>query len=330
MPRLEEEAEETMPVTNQVQIPVVTLSDYTHGTPEQRRKFIKTFGDGLKEFGFITLQGHAIDHDLIRKAYALFQEFFSLDLEIKKRYEHVSGGQRGYTSFGKEHAKNSSVADLKEFWHTGPELPEGHPYRAEYPENVWPEELPELKPVMTKLYADLQGTAEILLEALGEYFDLPKNTFRDMVKDGNSVIRSIHYPPLHEGMDPRAVRAAAHEDINMITLLCEATEAGLEILTRDGEWIGVSALSGQIVVDAGDMLSRVTNEVIPATTHRVVNPPDGRNVSRYSMPFFVHPYSSCDLTILDRFVSEDNPPKYPPITAGAFLEQRLREIGLLK
>lgn len=319
-----------MPVMNQVQIPVVTLSDYTHGSPEARQRFIKTFGDGLKEFGFITLQGHPIDHTLIRKAYELYQEFFSMDLATKKRYEHVAGGQRGYTSFGKEHAKNSSVGDLKEFWHTGPELPADHPYRAEYPDNVWPEELPELKSVMTTLYADLQNTAEIMLEALGEYFDLPKETFRDMVKDGNSIIRSIHYPPLEEGMDPRAVRAAAHEDINMITLLCEATEAGLEILTHEGEWVGVSALSGQIVVDAGDMLSRVTNEVIPSTTHRVVNPQDGRNVSRYSMPFFVHPYSSCDLTVLDRFVSEETPAKFPPITAGAFLEQRLREIGLLK
>lgn len=319
-----------MSVMNQVQIPVVTLSDYTHGSPEARRRFIQTFGDGLKEFGFITLQGHGVDHALIRQAYELFQEFFSMDLETKKRYEHVSGGQRGYTSFGKEHAKNNPVADLKEFWHTGPELPEGHAYRAEYPDNVWPTELPQLKPVMTQLYQDLQSTAEIMLEALGEYFDLPKETFRDMVKDGNSIIRSIHYPPLEEGMDPRAVRAAAHEDINMITLLCEATEAGLEILTHTGEWVGVSALSGQIVVDAGDMLSRVTNEVIPSTTHRVVNPPDGRNVSRYSMPFFVHPYSACDLTVLDRFVSEENPAKFPPITAGAFLEQRLREIGLLK
>ncbi|MNK76813.1 Deacetoxycephalosporin C hydroxylase [compost metagenome] len=319
-----------MPVMNQVQIPVVTLSDYTHGSPEARQRFIQTFGDGLKEFGFITLQGHAIDHTLIRKAYELYQEFFSMDLATKKRYDNVAGGQRGYTSFGKEHAKNSSVGDLKEFWHTGPELPADHPYRAEYPNNVWPEELPELKEIMTTLYGDLQSTAEIMLEALGEYFDLPKETFRDMVKDGNSIIRSIHYPPLEEGMDPQAVRAAAHEDINMITLLCEATEAGLEILTHDGEWVGVSALSGQIVVDAGDMLSRVTNEVIPSTTHRVVNPQDGRNVSRYSMPFFVHPYSSCDLTVLDRFVSEETPAKFPPITAGAFLEQRLREIGLLK
>ncbi|MNX24587.1 Deacetoxycephalosporin C hydroxylase [compost metagenome] len=319
-----------MPVMNQVQIPVVTLSDYTHGSPEARQRFIQTFGDGLKEFGFITLQGHAIDHTLIRKAYELYQEFFSMDLATKKRYDNVAGGQRGYTSFGKEHAKNSSVGDLKEFWHTGPELPADHPYRAEYPNNVWPEELPELKEIMTTLYGDLQSTAEIMLEALGEYFGLPKETFRDMVKDGNSIIRSIHYPPLEEGMDPQAVRAAAHEDINMITLLCEATEAGLEILTHDGEWVGVSALSGQIVVDAGDMLSRVTNEVIPSTTHRVVNPQDGRNVSRYSMPFFVHPYSSCDLTVLDRFVSEETPAKFPPITAGAFLEQRLREIGLLK
>lgn len=319
-----------MPVANPIQIPVVTLSDYTHGSPEARQRFVQTFGDGLKEFGFITLQGHGVDHALIQEAYQVFQDFFALDVETKRKYEHVAGGQRGYTSFGKEHAKDSAVADLKEFWHVGPELPLGHAYRSEYPDNVWPDELPQMRPLMTTLFRDLQLTAEVMLEALGEYFDLPPETFRDMVKDGNSIIRPIHYPPLQEGMDPRAVRAAAHEDINMITLLCEATEAGLEILTRDGEWVGVSALSGQIVVDAGDMLSRVTNEVIPSTTHRVVNPQDGRNVSRYSMPFFVHPYSRCDLTVMERFVTESQPAKFPPITAGMFLEQRLREIGLLK
>ena len=171
--------------------------------------------------------------------------------------------------------------------------------------------------------------AENLLRALAEYFDMPRDTFASMMTVGNSILRVIHYPPVRPDQAP-AVRAAAHEDINLITLLCEATDSGLEILTRQGEWMAVETGPGQIVVDAGDMLSRFTNEVVPAATHRVVNPAENAARDRYSMPFFVHPYSACDLTIHERFVSADNPPRYPPITAGQFLEQRLREIGLKK
>ncbi|MDP9120254.1 MAG: isopenicillin N synthase family oxygenase, partial [Acidobacteriota bacterium] len=168
-----------------------------------------------------------------------------------------------------------------------------------------------------------------LLRALAEYFELPPATFAGMMEGGNSILRVLHYPAVAPGADP-AVRAAAHEDINLITLLCEATGSGLELLHRDGTWLPVEALPGQIVVDAGDMLSRVTNEIVPATTHRVVNPPAGGNRDRYSMPFFVHPYADCDLTVLDRFTSATRPPRYPPVTAGRFLEERLREIGLKK
>jgi isopenicillin N synthase-like dioxygenase len=211
----------------------------------------------------------------------------------------------------------------------GQEPPAGHPFRNEYPANVWPAELPEIKEPTLRLYSSLERVAENLLRALAEYFDMPRDAFSSMMNVGNSILRILHYPPVKPEHAP-AVRAAAHEDINLITLLCEATDSGLEILTREGDWMAVETGPGQIVVDAGDMLSRFTNEVIPATTHRVVNPAENAARDRYSMPFFVHPYSACDLTIPERFTGPDSPPKYPPITAGQFLEQRLREIGLKK
>ncbi|HEY9854252.1 MAG TPA: 2-oxoglutarate and iron-dependent oxygenase domain-containing protein [Stenomitos sp.] len=318
-----------MAVISPVGIPVVDMRDYTHGGAAERARFVQTLGEGLKEFGFITVENHGIDQDLIRRTYAQFEAFFKMDLETKRQYGKIMGGQRGYTEFGSENAKGNPIADLKEFWHTGRELAADHPFRAEYPDNVWPSELPELKETVLTLYRQLDGCVDTFLFALADYFKLPQRTFADMVKDGNSIMRAIHYPPLPADADPRAVRAAAHEDINMITMLVEATSSGLELLTRQGEWMPITALEGQIVVDAGDMLARVTNHVIPSTTHRVVNPADA-NETRYSLPFFVHPYSACDLTALDCFVSDERPRQDPPITAGEYLNQRLREIGLLK
>lgn len=319
-----------MPVYSPAGIPVVTMRDYTHGQEAERARFVRTLGEGLEEFGFVTVEDHGIDQDLIRRTYARFQELFRLDVETKRKYGQIKGGQRGYTAFGSENAKGNPVADLKEFWHTGRELPAGHPFRAEYPDNVWPAEVPELAATVLALYRQLDSCVDTFLHALAEYFGLPRQTFSSMVQDGNSVLRAIHYPPLPDDADPRAVRAAAHEDINMITLLVEATSSGLELLTRQGEWLPITALEGQIVVDAGDMLSRVTNHVIPATTHRVVNPAGKGNEPRYSLPFFVHPYAACDLTALEAFVSDERPRRDPPITAGEFLNQRLREIGLLR
>ena len=310
-------------------IPTVDLNDYTSGDAAARSRLIETLGQGLSEFGFLNVEGHGIDSSLIRGTYDLWKRFFELPDEVKRRYAGVEGGARGYTPFGVEHAKDNPLPDLKEFWHIGQEPPEGHPYRQEYPENVWPAEIPEIRQPTQRLYSSLERGAENLLRALAEYFDMPRETFASMMTVGNSILRVIHYPPVRPDQAP-AVRAAAHEDINLITLLCEATDSGLEILTRQGEWMAVETGPGQIVVDAGDMLSRFTNEVVPAATHRVVNPAENAARDRYSMPFFVHPYSACDLTINERFVSADNPPKYPPITAGQFLEQRLREIGLKK
>ena len=309
-------------------IPTVDLNDYG-ADGATRASFVDTLGSGLTEFGFLNVEGHGIDQELIRGTYRLWQRFFELPEEVKRQYVVGQGGARGFTPFGVEHAKDNPLPDLKEFWHVGQQVPEGHPYYDEYPKNVWPAEIPELREPTLRLYKSLERVAESLLMALAEHFDLPRETFSSMMAVGNSILRVIHYPPVPPGVDP-AVRAAAHEDINLITLLCEATDSGLEILTHEGTWMPVESGEGQIVVDAGDMLSRATNEVVPATTHRVINPPSAANRDRYSMPFFVHPYSACDLTILDRFVSPDRPPKYPPITAGEFLEQRLREIGLKK
>jgi isopenicillin N synthase-like dioxygenase len=309
-------------------IPTIDLADFTAGDAASRLRMVKTLGEGLVEFGFLNVEGHGVDTDAVRATYELWQRFFQLPEEVKRQYAGIGGGSRGFTPFGVEHAKDQPLPDLKEFWHVGQEAAE-YPaeYPAKYPANVWPREIPELREPTLRLYKSLEQVAANLLRALAEHFELPRETFASMMQRGNSTLRVIHYPPVAPGLDP-AVRAAAHEDINLITLLCEATDSGLEILTRDGSWMAVETGEGQIVVDAGDMLSRVTNGVVPATTHRVVNPPSALNRERYSMPFFVHPYPSCDLTVLDRFVSPERPPRFPPITAGAFLDQRLREIGL--
>ncbi|WP_375771458.1 isopenicillin N synthase family oxygenase [Archangium gephyra] len=313
-------------------IPLVNLSHYRSGSPEERARFVRVFGEALKEFGFVSVEGHGIDDGLIRRTYADVESFFRMPEQVKQRY-HVPefGGQRGYTPFGREHAKNRTVGDLKEFWHVGRDLPEGHPRRpdtAAY--NVWPEEVPSFRPNTLSLFNALDEAAALMLQAVAEYFGIERNTFSDMAQDGTSVLRVIHYPPLKEKFIPGAVRAAEHEDINLITLLCEGTASGLELLTRDGEWIPVDTLRGQIVVDSGDMMSRITNGVIPATTHRVVNPPSAaEDNTRYSMPFFVHPYPECMLEALPGTVTPEKPGQ-PPITADAFLKQRLREIGLIK
>ncbi|MEB3196049.1 MAG: 2-oxoglutarate and iron-dependent oxygenase domain-containing protein [Candidatus Sericytochromatia bacterium] len=318
-----------MSTTARIQIPVLNMQHYTQGDANQKAEFVRTWGEGLRELGFVAIENHQVDPALIRQTYQLFESFFQLPKEAKERYAGV-GGQRGFTGFMKEHAKDNAVGDLKEFWHVGRELQPGHPMQGQYPDNVWPDELPALRSVTLTLFEQLEANARILLRALGDYFELAdRDYFVGAIENGNHILRAIHYPPLQPGMPPNAVRAAAHEDINMITILCESTAAGLEILTRDNEWVAIDALAGQLVVDAGDMLSRLTNGVIPATTHRVVNPA-GENTVRYSLPYFVHPYSEFNIECLPCCDTADNPSRFPAITAGAFLNQRLREIGLLK
>jgi len=329
-------------------VPTFDLSDYTSCDTSLRSRGIATLGGALVDIGFVVVEGHQVDEGLVRDVYSLWQRFFALDEAAKRRYAGVEGGARGYTPFGVEHARDNATPDLKEFWHVGQELPSDHPLAQEYPPNVWPRELPELRQPTLALYHELERVAELLLMAFAEHFALPDETFAAMMRGGNSVLRILHYPPVPQASPATpaaygrpadaapgrsvdaapALRAAPHEDINLVTLLCEATDSGLELLRRDGSWLPVEARPGQIVVDAGDMLSRVTNEVVPATTHRVVNPPPSANRDRYSMPFFVHPYAACDLAVLERFVTAERPRRFPPVTAGELLSRRLTEIGL--
>lgn len=314
--------------TNVRRVPELSLNHYIEGTATERSRFIEDFFVGLKDYGFIVLKDHPISHDLLNQAYSLVERFYSLPTETKTKYALKDKGfQRGYTPFGQEHAKDAPVMDLKEFWHVGRDLEPGHRYEEIYPKNIWPTEVPEFQTVMSKIYRELDRVGKIMLESLTFPLELERDFFAKMVSDGNSILRLLHYPPIPEGVDPRCIRAAAHEDINLITILVSATTSGLQLKDRDGTWLDIESDPNSLIVDAGDMLSRITNEVIPSTTHRVVNP-EGPNTARYSMPFFMHPNPDAMLTCLPSCRGAGE--KYPPITAQDFLMQRLREIGLLK
>lgn len=308
-------------------VPELSLAAYTQGNDKEKKQFIDDLYQGLVDYGFITLVDHPVSEDLLNKAYALSEEFFNLPVETKKKYALTDNGfQRGYTPFGTEHAKDSSVADLKEFWHVGRNLSESHRFYKQYPKNVWPPEVKEFDQVFSKIYTELENCADIILEALTLPLELEKTYFKEMTRDGNSILRLLHYPPLPADRDPRSVRAAAHEDINLITILVSASASGLELMDRKGNWLPVESKPNALIVDSGDMLSRITNDVIPSTTHRVVNPKDA-TTSRYSMPFFMHPHPEAMLSCLPS--CKGNGAKYPDILAEDFLKQRLREIGLI-
>jgi isopenicillin N synthase-like dioxygenase len=308
-------------------VPVLDLSDWGAGGTRARR-LEKALRRAFETFGFVSVEGHGVGADGIRSAYALFERFFALDEAARQDCAGVSGGARGFTPFGVEHAKDCALPDLKEFFHVGRELPEGHRRCGQYPPNVWPRALPELAGVALALYDELDRCAGRLLEVLETAYELPPATFTAMLREGNSVLRAVHYPPVPRDVPEGALRAAPHEDINLITPLCEATDSGLEIKTHPGRWLAVEAPPGQIVADAGDMLCRVTGGVIPATTHRVVNPPDAAARDRYSLPFFAHPPPECPLRVLPRFATPERQAAHPPTTAGDYLHERLREIGL--
>lgn len=314
-------------------IPVTDIRYYTEGSNKEKQEFVKIFGKSIQEFGFVIIEGYDISNKLIQNVYDHFRELFSLPIEKKLKYIEPEGlGQRGYVGFGIEHAKNNDKGDLKEFWHIGREFFDNKKLEQKSAKNIWPDkDFPSFKDTMLDLYTALDNISLILLSAISEYLNMPKNTLPDIAKDGNTILRALHYPPIsNDQLESGAVRAAAHEDINLITILCEATEGGLEILTRDGKWLEILTHKGQMVVDSGDMLSRITNEIIPSTTHRVINPISSRNVSRYSIPFFVHPYENCELQILKNCVSPSKPAQFAPILANEFLLQRLKEIGLGK
>lgn len=309
-------------------VPTLSLASYTQGTAQDKTNFVEQLFRGLKEYGFIILKDHNVDPADLKKAYTLLEKFYSLPEETKRKYISPKAGfQRGYTPFGQEHAKDSPVMDLKEFWHVGRELAQNHALASVYPENVWPEEISEFKNHFLRLYNSIEQAGVVMLEALTGPLEVEKDFFVKMTQDGNSILRLLHYPPIAEGVDPRCVRAAAHEDINFITILPAATASGLQLKDRDGSWLDIDSEPDTLIVDVGDMLARLTNDVLPSTTHRVINPQDGKNQSRYSMPFFMHPHPEAMLSCLPS--CRGSGAKYPDITGQAFLEQRLREIGLL-
>ncbi|HYG29188.1 MAG TPA: 2-oxoglutarate and iron-dependent oxygenase domain-containing protein [Allosphingosinicella sp.] len=291
--------------------------------------FAKELGESFERFGFAIIADHGIPADLIHRAEEKAKAFFALPEEVKRRY-HVAGGggARGYTPFGIETAKGATAYDLKEFWHVGRELPPGHKYSDSMAPNVWPDEVQSFRDTFLELFAAFDKAGLRILQAIARHLGLDPDYFEDTVKDGNSVLRLLHYPPI-PGDGPN-VRAGAHEDINTITLLLGAEEAGLQLLDRDGNWLPVSPKPGELAVNIGDMLQRLTNNVLRSTTHRVVNPPpERRGKSRYSMPFFLHFRPDFLIRTLPDCVSQGRPDLYPePITAHEFLQERLREIKL--
>lgn len=313
------------------EIPSVDLNDFLTDDPVEKQAFVNAIGSSFEEIGFVALSGHFLEDELVDQLYEQIQSFFDLPLETKKSYE-IEGlsGQRGYVSFGKESAKGRNVGDLKEFFHFG-QYVEDDPIRAkEYPLNVLVKELPEFNAVGKEVYQKLELTAKFVLRALALYLKLEETYFDDFIHNGNSILRPIHYPPITEAPDD-AVRAAAHGDINLITLLMGAHGRGLQVQNRQGDWIDAMAAPDQLMINVGDMLSRHTNNKLKSTIHRVVNPPQAEwGNSRYSVPFFMHPISEMSLNVLEQWIDEDHPKGFEDITAGEFLEERLIELGLKK
>ncbi len=312
-------------------IPSVDLSDFISGDASRKQKFVDAIGKAYEEIGFVALKGHFLDDTLVENLYTEVKNFFSLPLETKQKYEIPGiGGQRGYVSFGKESAKGKKEGDLKEFWHFGQYVEDDDKLKAEYPDNVIVEELPEFNKVGKETYQMLEKTAKYVLRALSLHLGLEETYFDEYIHNGNSILRPIHYPPITE--EPKeAVRAAAHGDINLITLLMGAQGRGLQVQNHNGEWIDAIAEPDELMINVGDMLSRHTNNKLKSTIHRVVNPPKELwSTSRYSIPFFMHPISSMKLDVLDSCVDENTPKAFEDITAGEFLTERLIELGLIK
>ena len=306
-------------------LPVLSLAD-------DKASFSQAIGDSFRTFGFAMVKDHGIDADLIARAWQLTEAFFALPVEEKREYHNPAiAGARGYTPFGVEIAKDARAHDLKEFWHIGRDLPEGSPLADSMPPNVWPERPEGFRELFQELYAQFDRTGATILSRIAVYLGLEENWFDAGIEDGNSVMRLLHYPPL-EGVTGEAIRAGAHGDINLITLLLGAEEAGLELLTKEGTWMSASPPPGALVINVGDMLERLTNHVLPSTIHRVRNPDEGRKGhARYSMPFFMHLPSDFPIETLESCVDAEHPNLYPePLLADDFLQQRLKEIGLKK
>lgn len=311
-------------------IPSVNLADFISGDINKKKKFINKIGKAFEDIGFVALRGHFLDNNLVRKLYKEVQSFFNLPFETKIRYEIVGiGGQRGFTSFGKEHAKGRIQGDLKEFWHFGQQLKKDSKYSSTYPVNVDVLELSEFNSIGVDAFSMLEKTGVYVLRALAIYIGLDEFYFDNYVKEGNSILRPIFYPPIIE--DPKdAERAAAHTDINLITLLMGAQGKGLQVQNHKGEWIDATAKPNELMINVGDMLSRFTNNKLKSTVHQVVNPPKSTwSTPRYSIPFFMHPISDMKLNCLDICINEHNPKKFKDISAGEYLDKRLKEIGMV-
>lgn len=316
------------------EIPSLDLADFTRGDAKTKQKFVETLGAAYHNIGFVAVRNHFLTDEMQQNLYATIKKFFALPDDVKKKYERIDlAGQRGYISKGKEHAKGRNTGDLKEFYHIGQEPEEADDAKEDYPENIWPEEVPEFKAIGISVYRALEKTGTEILRAIALYLKLPENYFDDKIKNGNSILRPIHYYPIEnpDAVPGDAVRAAEHGDINLITLLMGASADGLQVLRRDGKWIPITALPEQLVVNVGDMLERLTNKKLKSTIHRVVNPPRHfMNTPRYSIPFFMHPRSEMSLAALEECIDAENQKYWEDITAGDFLHQRLREIGLKK
>lgn len=312
-------------------IPSVDLRDFISGDPSRKEKFVREIGAAFEGIGFVALRGHFLSDALVDKLYSEIKQFFQLPQEIKDKYEIPGiGGQRGYTSFGKEHAKGRKEGDLKEFWHFGQYVEDDPKLKAEYPDNVIVEELPEFNTVGRETYKMLEKTAQYVLRALALHLDLEENYFDPYIKNGNSILRPIHYPPI--SAEPKnAVRAAAHGDINLITLLMGAHGKGLQVRNHQDQWVDAIAEPDQLMINVGDMLSRLSNNKLKSTIHQVVNPPrELWGTSRYSIPFFMHPIGGMPLNCLENCIDQEHPKAYTDITAGEFLHERLVELGLIK
>ncbi len=312
-------------------IPVVDMAAWHRGSAAERDTIIQTIGDALADIGFFAVENHGVDSALISRAYETTQRFFELPAEVKERW-HIPGGagQRGYTGYGREHAKDSEAPDLKEFWHVGREFEAGDPAYAGMRGNVWPDRPAEFRSTMLELYGALDTLGQSLLRAASIYLGEEPDYLPSTAQRGDTILRLIHYPPVPADRHPASVRAAAHEDINLITILCEATSGGLELLQRDGTWRPIHALGGQLIVDSGDMLQHLTNGLLKSTTHRVVNPDNSRE-RRFSMPYFVHPRGDVDLTPRASCMARTGGvPRFEPLTARQYLLRRLEEIGLVE
>jgi isopenicillin N synthase-like dioxygenase len=318
--------QETIVVSHAIldQVPVLSMADV------KKSGFARDFGESFQRFGFAMVTDHGMDPRLLDTAWANAKAFFSLPETQKRNYAIAGkGGQRGYTAFGTEIAKDATQTDLKEFWHVGRDLPAGDPLAASMPPNIWPTEIAGFRETFTHLYAEFDRVGGVLLSAIALYLGLGEDWFAGPVHNGNSILRLLHYPPV--SCDASGIRASAHEDINLITLLLGAEEGGLQLLGPDGDWLPVNPPDGALVINVGDMLQRLTNHVLPSTSHRVVNPTsDRRTFSRYSMPFFLHLRPDFVIDALPQCVTPNNPRRQPPITAHDYLYERLVEIGLIK